>query len=130
MADRESVTVLTYEIIYELVEEVERALKRRLAPEYAESRIGWVEVRDLFKVPSGVVAGCHVTDGRVTRRARVRVLRGDEEIFVGDIASLRRFEDDVREVQAGRECGLRIRDFDDVEVGDRLEIFEMEEVVH
>ena len=129
MADRESVTVLTYEIIYELVEEVERALKRRLAPEYTESRIGMIEVRDLFKVPSGVVAGCHVTDGRVTRRARVRVLRQDEEVFVGDIASLRRFEDDVREVQAGRECGLRIRDFDGVEVGDRLEIFEMEEVV-
>jgi len=130
MAERESVSVLTYEIIYELVEEVERALKRRLAPEFIENRIGMVEVRDLFKVPSGVVAGCSVLDGRVTRRARVRVLRNDEELFVGDIASLRRFEDDVREVQAGRECGLRIRDFDAVEVGDRLEIFEMEEVVH
>jgi translation initiation factor IF-2 len=130
MAERESVAVLTYEIIYELVEEVERAMKRRLAPEFTEVRIGMVEVRDLFKVPTGVVAGCYVTDGRVTRRAHVRVLRGDdEEIFVGEIASLRRFEDDVREVQSGRECGVRIRDFDGVEVGDRLEIFEMEEVV-
>jgi len=86
-------------------------------------------VRELFKVPSGVVAGCYVADGRVTRRAHVRVTRNGEELHVGEIASLRRFEDDVREVQAGRECGLRIGDFDAVEVGDRLEIFEMVEVV-
>jgi translation initiation factor IF-2 len=129
VADRENVAVLTYDVIYDLVEEVERALKRRLAPEFAETQIGIAEVRDLFRIPSGVVAGCYVADGRVTRRARVRVLRNGEELYVGEIASLRRFEDDVREVQAGRECGLRISGFDDVEVGDRLEIFEMEEVV-
>ncbi len=129
VADRAKVAVFTYDVIYDLVEEVEGALKRRLAPEFTESQIGIVEVRDLFKVPSGVVAGCYVADGRVTRRAHVRVVRNDEEIHVGEIASLRRFEDDVREVQAGRECGLRIRDFDGVEVGDRLEVFEMEEVV-
>ena len=129
VADRENVAVFTYEVIYELVEEVESALKRRLAPEFTETQIGLVEVRDLFNVPSGVVAGCHVADGRVTRRAHVRVMRNGEELHVGEIASLRRFEDDVREVQAGRECGLRIEDFDDIEIGDRLEIFEMEEVV-
>ena len=129
VADRESVTILTYDVIYELVEEVERALKRRLAPEFAESQIGTVEVRDLFKIPNGVVAGCYVADGRVTRRSRVRVFRGDEEVHVGEIVSLRRFEDDVREVQAGRECGLRISDFDGVEIGDRLVVFELEEVV-
>jgi translation initiation factor IF-2 len=129
VADRENVTVLTYEVIYDLVREVETALKRKLAPEFTEKQIGIAEVRDLFKIPSGVVAGCYVADGRVTRRARVRVLRNGEELHVGEIASLRRFEDDVREVQAGRECGLRISGFDAVEVGDRLEIFEMEEVV-
>jgi len=129
VADREKVAVFTYDIIYELVEEVESALKRRLAPEFTETLIGLVEVRDLFKVPSGVVAGCHVADGRVTRRAHVRVVRDGEEVHVGEVASLRRFEDDVREVQAGRECGLRIEGFDAVEIGDRLEIFEMEEVV-
>ncbi len=129
VADRENVTVLTYEVIYDLVGEVETALKRKLAPEFTETQIGVAEVRDLFKIPSGVVAGCYVADGRVTRRARVRVLRNGEELHVGEIASLRRFEDDVREVQAGRECGLRISGFDAVEVGDRLEIFEMEEVV-
>jgi len=129
VAGRENVAILTYEVIYDLVEEVESALKRRLAPEFTESQIGIVEVRELFKVPSGVVAGCYVADGRVTRRAHVRVTRNGEELHVGEIASLRRFEDDVREVQAGRECGLRIGDFDAVEVGDRLEIFEMVEVV-
>ena len=129
VVDRENVAVLTYDVIYDLVEEVEDALKRRLAPEFVERQIGIAEVRDLFRIPSGVVAGCYVADGRVTRRARVRVLRNGEELYVGEIASLRRFEDDVREVQAGRECGLRISGFDAVEVGDRLEIFEMEEVV-
>ena len=129
VADREHVAVLTYDVIYDLVEEVESALKRRLAPEFAETQIGIAEVRELFRIPSGVVAGCYVADGRVTRRARVRVVRNEEELYVGEIASLRRFEDDVREVQAGRECGLRISGFDAVEVGDRLEIFETEEVV-
>ena len=129
VADRENVAILTYDVIYGLVEEVESALKRRLAPEFTETQIGIVEVRDLFKVPTGVVAGCYVADGRATRRAHVRVTRNGEELHVGEIASLRRFEDDVREVQAGRECGLRIKDFDAVEVGDRLEVFEMEEVV-
>ena len=129
VADREKrVAVFTYQVIYDLVEEVERALRRRLAPEITETQIGIVEVRDLFKIPSGVVAGCYVADGRVTRRANVRVTRGGEVVHVGEIASLRRFEDDVREVQAGRECGLRVQGFDDVQVGDRLEIFETEEV--
>ncbi len=130
VADRESVSIFTYEIIYDLVEEVESALKRRLEPEFIEKQLGMAEVRDLFKVPNGVVAGCYVLDGRATRRAHVRVLRNGEELHVGEIASLRRFEDDVREVQSGRECGVRIKDFDAVEVGDRLEIFEMEEVPH
>jgi translation initiation factor IF-2 len=129
VADREKrVAVFTYQVIYDLVEEVERALRRRLAPEITETQIGIVEVRDLFKIPSGVVAGCYVADGRVTRRANVRVTRDGEVIYVGEIASLRRFEDDVREVQAGRECGLRVQGFDDVQVGDRLEVFETEEV--
>jgi translation initiation factor IF-2 len=129
VADRENVAIFAYEVIYDLVEEVESALKRRLAPEFSETQIGLAEVRELFKVPSGVVAGCYVADGRVTRRARARVLRNGKEVHVGEIASLRRFEDDVREVQAGRECGLRIEDFDAIEIGDRLEIFETEEVV-
>ena len=127
-ADREGITVLAYEIIYDLVDEIQRIMKRALGPQYEETQLGIVEVRDLFKIPNGVVAGCYVADGRVLRSAKVRVLRGGEELFEGDIASLRRFEDDVREVESGRECGIRVRDFDDIEVGDRLVIFQMDEV--
>jgi translation initiation factor IF-2 len=128
LADQQGVMVLSYDIIYDLVDEIERALKRRLAPEFEEIPIGTVEVRNIFKVPNGRVAGCFVSDGKVTRRSNVRVMRGEDELFVGEIASLRRFEDDVREVLAGRECGIRIKDFDDVEIGDRLMIFELKEI--
>ncbi len=128
MADEQGISVLTYDIIYDLVNEIERSLKRRLGPEYVEKKIGEAEVRDLFKVPTGVVAGCYVAEGKVTRRAKVRVIRESQDVFVGDIASLRRFDDDVREVLAGRECGIRVKDFDDVQVGDRLLIFELEEI--
>ena len=128
LADRAGVPVFVYEIIYDLVDEIEQALKNQLEPEFAEVVIGSAEVRDTFKAPSGVIAGCYVSDGRVERRSRVRLIRNDQEVFTGEIASLRRFEDDVREVQSGRECGLRIRDCNDVEIGDRLVFFVLEEV--
>jgi len=128
LAERDGVSVISYEIIYDLVDDIERALKRRLAPEFAEVRIGLVEVRDLFSVPGGTVAGCYVADGKVSRRAHIRVMRNEQEVFTGRILSLRRFEDDVREVASGRECGLRIDGFDAVEIGDQLVIFELEEV--
>jgi len=129
LADREDVAVLTYEIIYDLLNEIERSLKSMLAPEYEEVRMGEVEVREVFKIPDGVVAGCYVTDGRVERKAQVRVLRGDEEVFTGEVLSLHRFADNVREVEAGRECGVRIKDFNEVEIGDRLYIFTLKEIV-
>lgn len=128
LADRQGVTVQTYDIIYELLDEIERSIKRLLAPEFEEIRVGEAEVRELFKVPTGVVAGCQVLDGKAVRSAHVRVVRGKEELFTGEIASLRRFEDDVREVQMGRDCGVRIKDFDDVAVGDHLVFFTLEEV--
>jgi len=128
VADRQGITVLTYDIIYDLVDEIQRIMKRALGPQYSEAELGVAEVRNTFKVPTGIVAGCYVAEGRVLRSAKVRVLRGGAEVFVGDIASLRRFEDDVREVESGRECGIRVRDFDDVRIGDRLQIFQMEEV--
>ncbi len=128
LAEREGIPLLLYDIIYDLVDEIESALKRQLGPAYVETSLGIAEVRDTFKAPSGVIAGCYVADGRVERRGQVRVMRNGSEIFVGEIASLRRFEDDVREVQADRECGIRIRDFNDVQIGDRLEIFVLEEV--
>ena len=128
LADREGVPLLIYDIIYELLDEIERALKQRLAPEYEEVKLGEVEVRQLFKTPGGVVAGCYVADGKVTRKGKVHVLRQGGGVFDGEIASLRRFEDDVREVQTGRECGIRLKDFDDVEVGDRFIVFILEEI--
>ncbi|MCX6100207.1 MAG: translation initiation factor IF-2 [Candidatus Bipolaricaulota bacterium] len=127
-AEEHGILVLTYDIIYDLVDEMERALKRKLAPEFEEIVSGSIEVRNVFKIPTGKVAGCFVADGKVTRKSHVRVLRGDQEVFVGEIASLRRFEDDVREVLMGRECGIHIKDFDDVQVGDRLVAFDLKEV--
>ena len=128
LAEREGIPVLLYDIIYHLVDEIESALKRQLGPAYEERAMGTVEVRNLFKAPSGVIAGCYVADGRVERRGQVRVIRNNTEMFTGEIASLRRFEDDVREVQSGRECGIRIRDFNDIQIGDRLQVFVLEEV--
>ncbi len=127
-ADEHGILVLTYDIIYDLVDEIERALKRKLAPEFEEVVSGSIEIRNVFKIPTGKVAGCFVADGKVTRKSHVRVLRGDQEVFVGEIASLRRFEDDVREVLMGRECGIHIKDFDDVQVGDRVVAFDLKEV--
>lgn len=128
LAEREGVAILTYDIIYDLVAEIERALKGMLSPEYEEEQIGEAEVREVFKIPDGVVAGCYVKDGKVTRNANVRVLRGGKEEFVGKILSLHRFTENVREVQTGRECGIRIKDFDDVQPGDRLLVFSLKEV--
>lgn len=128
LAEREGIPVLLYDIIYHLVDEIESALKRQLGPAYEERAMGTVEVRNLFKAPSGMIAGCYVADGRVERRGLVRVIRNNTEMFSGEIASLRRFEDDVREVQSGRECGIRIRDFNDIQIGDRLQVFVLEEV--
>jgi len=128
LADHEGILVMTYDIIYELVEQIEGSLKRMLGPEFREVAAGSAEVREVFRLPVGVVAGCYVHEGRAQRSAKVRVVRGDDEVVVADIASLRRFEDDAREVQAGRECGVRLAGFDDVQVGDRLEFFVLEEV--
>jgi len=128
LAEREGIPVLLYDVIYHLVDEIESALKRQLGPAYEERSMGSIEVRNLFKAPSGMIAGCYVADGRVERRAMIRVIRNNTEMFTGEIASLRRFEDDVREVQSGRECGIRIRDFNDIQIGDRLQVFVLEEV--
>lgn len=130
LADSEGVILLTYEIIYELVDEIARSLKRMVAPEYQEVKVGEAEVRNMFKIPAGVVAGCAVLEGKIVRGGKIRVLRGKTEVHVGEIASLHRFKEDVREVQAGRECGIRIKDFDGVEIEDRIVSFNLEEVKH
>jgi len=129
LAEREGVAVRTYEIIYQIADDVKRALRSMLEPEYEEEVIGHVEVRNVFKIPRvGAVAGCYVRDGIIKRQAEVRVLRDGSEVFRGHIASLKRFEDDVRMVEKDKECGLKIQGFDDIHEGDELEIVSVREV--
>ncbi|MBC7093169.1 translation initiation factor IF-2, partial [Candidatus Bipolaricaulota bacterium] len=128
-AEQRAIPVRTYDIIYDLTQDVQRAMRRLLGPEWVEVKVGEAEVLKAFDIEGvGRVAGCTVRSGRVVRGSRVKVRRGDREVFVGEIASLKRFTQDVREVQAGRECGIRIRDYDDVQAGDVLEVYTVEEV--
>lgn len=122
----QGVVVKTSGIIYELTEWVEGLLKSAVAPKFEEVKIGEVEVRDTFNIPRvGVVAGCYVREGTVIRDAQVRVFRDGAEVFRGPIRSLRRFEQDVKQVEQGKECGLRIEGWSDVHKGDLLEILEV-----
>ena len=123
------VDVRTYKIIYELIEDVQRALKGMLAPEKKEVVLGRAEVRAVFRIPRvGAVAGCYVQEGRIVRGASVRVLRGEEVVHEGKISSLKRFKEDVKEVQAGYECGVGVEGFGDWREGDRIEAYTVEEV--
>jgi translation initiation factor IF-2 len=123
------VDVHYYNIIYEAVDEVKAALSGMLSPERKESVTGLVEVRNVFRITKvGTVAGCYVLDGVVKRGSSVRLLRSNVVIHTGELDSLKRFKDDVKEVRSGFECGLSLKNFNDVEVGDQLEVFEMVEV--
>ncbi len=123
------VDVHYYNIIYEAVDEIKAALSGMLPPERKENVIGMVEVRNVFRITKiGTVAGCYVLDGVVRRGATVRVLRNDVVVHTGELDSLKRFKDDVKEVKSGYECGLSLKNFNDIEVGDQLEVYEMVEV--
>jgi translation initiation factor IF-2 len=129
LAESEGVDVRIYDIIYELIDEVERALKGLLEPTYIEKTIGKAEVRATFEIPKvGRVAGCYVLEGEVRRNARARLFRQGEQKFDGPIASLKRFAKDVREVKAGYECGIGLEGFHDIQVGDTLEFYVKERV--
>jgi translation initiation factor IF-2 len=128
-AEREGVDIRLYRVIYEAVDDVRAALEGMLRPEEREVTLGEAEVRELFRVPRvGVVAGCLVRSGVINRQAQVRVIRDGVEIYQGNIASLRRFKDDVREVREGFECGIGIENFNDIKVGDIIECYRTEEV--
>ncbi|MGI8402768.1 MAG: translation initiation factor IF-2 [Gemmatimonadaceae bacterium] len=128
-AEREGVEIKLYKIIYEAVEDVRAALEGMLRPEEREVVLGEAEVRELFKVPRmGVIAGCSVRSGVINRTGRVRVIRDSSEIYDGNISSLRRFKDDVKEVREGFECGIGVENFNDVKVGDVLECYRKEQV--
>jgi translation initiation factor IF-2 len=129
VAERESVEIRTYDVIYKALEEIEAAMRGMLAPETAENETGVAEVRATFRVPGvGTVAGCYVTGGEISRNDHVRVVRDGSVVYEGNIASLKRFKDDVRTVREGFECGVGIENFNDVKEGDVLEFFEVVEV--
>ena len=128
-AERNKVDIRCHRIIYEIIDEIEAAMKGLLAPEYKEVLLGHAEVRQTIKVPNvGIIAGCYIQDGKIIRSAQIRIVRDGIVIFEDKISSLRRFKDDVREVNAGYECGVGIDKFNDIREGDTLEAFIMEEI--
>ena len=129
LIETSGVQVRYYNIIYEAVDDVKLALSGMLSPEIKESILGLVEVRNVFKISNvGAVAGCYVLDGVIRRGSSVRLLRDSVVIHTGELESLKRFKDDVKDVKAGFECGLSLKGFDDVKVGDQVEAFETVEV--
>jgi translation initiation factor IF-2 len=128
VAKRESVQVKLYSIIYELLDQIKEAMAGLLEPEHRETVIGHAEVKQVFQLSRGIVAGCLVTDGRVPRAARARVFRKRQPVYDGGISTLRRFQDDVKEVRSGLECGIRLGDFSEYQVGDVIECYQLEAV--
>ena len=129
LAEAEDVEIRTYEIIYQILEDIERAMVGLLAPEFEEVVTGEAEVREIFRVPRvGAIAGCYVRSGVITRGSKVRFLRDGVVIWKGSITSLRRFKDDAREVRDGFECGIGLSDFQDLKQGDLIETYEEREI--
>ena len=129
IAENEEIDIRTYSIIYQAIEEIKSAMEGMLSPEVIEKIIGTVEVRDVFKISKvGTIAGAYVTDGKIERKSKLRVIRDGVVMHDGELSSLKRFKDDVREVLKGFECGLQIERFNDIEVGDYLEVYKQEEV--
>ncbi|MBQ2158062.1 MAG: translation initiation factor IF-2, partial [Oscillospiraceae bacterium] len=128
-AARNHVDMRMYRVIYDCINEIEDAMKGMLAPKFRENVIGHAEVRETYKVSKvGTVCGCYVQDGKIQRGCSVRVLRDNVVVHEGELASLRRFKDDVREVASGYECGMQVEKFNDVKIGDVIECFVMEEI--
>ncbi|MBD2799954.1 translation initiation factor IF-2 [Xenorhabdus sp. M] len=127
--ENESVDLRYYSVIYSLIDEIKQAMSGMLAPEYKQQIMGLAEVRDVFKSPKfGAIAGCMVTEGNIKRNNPIRVLRDNVVIYEGELESLRRFKDDVNEVRNGMECGIGVKNYNDVRVGDMIEVFEVIEV--
>ena len=125
LSEHESVSLNYYSVIYDIVDQVKAALSGMLAPEFKEEIVGIAEVRDVFRSPKlGLIAGCMVTEGSIKRNNPIRVLRDNVVIYDGTLESLRRFKDDVTEVKQGIECGIGVKNYNDVKVGDLIEVFE------
>ena len=129
IAEREGIQIRTYRVIYDIIDDVENAMKGMLDPEFKEVVLGTVEIRNTFKVPGvGIVGGAYVTSGKVVRNEQIRLVRDGIVIHEGKIASLKRFKDDAREVNQGYECGIGIENYNDIKEGDIIECFTMEEI--
>jgi translation initiation factor IF-2 len=127
-ARREGVQIKLYSIIYELIDQLKDAMAGLLEPEHRETVIGHAEVKQVFQLSKGIVAGCLVTDGRIARTGRARILRRRQPVYDGGVATLRRFQDDVKEVRSGLECGIKLGDFSEYQVGDIIECYQLEQV--
>ena len=127
-AKSEGVQVKLYSIIYELLDQIKEAMAGLLDPEHRETVIGHAEVKQVFQLSKGIVAGCLVTDGRIARVARARVLRRRQPVYDGGLSTLRRFQDDVKEVRSGLECGIKLGDFSEYQVGDVIECYQLEAI--
>ena len=127
--DAETIDLRYYSVVYSLIDEVKQAMSGMLAPEFKQEIIGLAEVRDVFRSPKiGAIAGCMVTEGTVEGNNPIRVLRDNVVIYEGELESLRRFKDDVNDVKSGYECGIGVKNYNDVKVGDQIEVFEIIEL--
>ena len=127
LAEAEGVSIRLYQIIYRLTEDVEKALKGMLEPEFKEIQIGKAEVMAVFKITKlGNIAGCRVTQNEIRRNGKIRVIRNGEKVFEGEISSLKHEKDDVKEVRQGFDCGISLKNFETFEKGDLLECFTLE----
>jgi translation initiation factor IF-2 len=129
MAENEGVSIRTYDIIYRLTEDIEKALRGLLEPEKKETVIGHAEVREVFRISKiGKIAGCQVSDGEIRRNANIRVLRGNKLVFEGVLSSLKHYQEDIKVARTGFECGIAIKGFDEFKQGDILESYILEDV--
>jgi len=135
LAEREGVQIKTYSIIYEAIDEIKAAIEGMLEPTKEERMTAMVEVRETYKISKvGTIAGCYVTEGTINRNSHIRIIRDgivvypSKEGIVGELASLKRFKDDMKEVKFGFECGLNIKNFNDIKVGDMIEAYEIIEI--
>ena len=128
-AENDSIQIRSYRVIYDIIDDVENAMKGMLDPEFKEVVLGTIEIRTTFKVPGvGIIGGAYVTNGKAVRNAEVRLVRDGIVIHEGKISSLKRFKDDAREVNQGYECGIGIENYNDIKEGDIIECFQMEEI--
>ena len=125
MAEKEAIDVRSYSIIYDAINDVKDAMEGMLSPELKEEITGTAEIRETYKISKvGTIAGCMVLTGKIFRNSKVRVIREGVVIYTGDLASLKRFKDDAKEVAKGYDCGLQIKNFNDIKEGDQLESFQ------